>query len=159
MNLRRTLFITAFALSCAAGPAAAQFEQQQAPPCLKQLTALRDKAEARGKAVSAAEKRKAPLSEACKLLSAFAAAQAKMVKYAKDNATWCGIPPQVVQQMSLGHDRVAQVRNRVCKMAAAPPPPRGPTLSDALGTGIPDSSNIKTGRGTFDTLTGTPLGR
>jgi hypothetical protein len=43
-------------------------------------------------------------------------------------------------------------------MAAQPQRPAGPSLSDALGGPIPDSSNIKTGRGTFDTLTGTPLG-
>ncbi len=34
----------------------------------------------------------------------------------------------------------------------------GPTLSDALTAPVTDASNIKTGRGTFDTLTGTPLG-
>jgi hypothetical protein len=30
-------------------------------------------------------------------------------------------------------------------------------LSDALSGPVPDSNNIKTGRGTFDTLTGNPL--
>jgi hypothetical protein len=32
-------------------------------------------------------------------------------------------------------------------------------LSDALSSPVPDSNNIKTGRGTFDTLTGSPLGK
>jgi hypothetical protein len=49
-------------------------------------------------------------------------------------------------------------RTNVCLMAAQPQRPAGPSLSDALGAPITDSSNIKTGRGTFDTLTGTPLG-
>jgi hypothetical protein len=160
MNLRRALFITAFALVGTAGPAAAQFQaQQQEPPCLKAFSALRNKAEVTGKALMAGQKRKVPLTEACKLLGAFAEAQEKMLKYAKANATWCGIPPQIIERISLEQGKAAQARVRVCKMAANPPPPRGPTLSDALGTPAPDARNIRTGRGTFDTLTGTPLGK
>jgi hypothetical protein len=100
-----------------------------------------------------------PLSEACKLLTTFLAAEEKMLKYAKQNATWCGIPPQVVQQITLGHAKTTEVRTRVCKLAANPPRPAGPSLSDALGSGIPNANNIKTGRGTFDTLTGSPIGK
>jgi hypothetical protein len=45
-------------------------------------------------------------------------------------------------------------------MAEAPPPrPAGPSLSDALTSPVPDANNIKTGRGTFDTLTGSPIGK
>jgi hypothetical protein len=37
--------------------------------------------------------------------------------------------------------------------------PTGPSLSDALGTPIvPDASTTRTGPGTYDTLTGNPLG-
>jgi hypothetical protein len=121
--------------------------------------ALRNDAETKAQAVTAAQQRKAPLSEACKLLTAFAAAEEKMVKYAKENAGWCGIPPQVVQQISLGHARSKETRARVCQAAANPPRPPGPSLSEALGSGIPNANNIKTGRGTFDTLTGSPIGK
>jgi hypothetical protein len=161
MNLRRALFITAFALTGAAGPAAAQFPPapQQEPPCLKPFTVLRNDVEAKGKALMAAQKRKVPLNVACKMLGEFTAAQEKMLKYAKANATWCGIPPQAIQQIALGHANADKARVRICKMAAAPPRPTGPSLSDALNTGIPDANNIRTGRGTFDTLTGTPLGK
>jgi hypothetical protein len=159
MNLRRALFVSAFALAISAGPAAAQIQPQQEPPCAKTFFALRNNAEAKGKALMAAQKHKVPLNVACKLLGEFTAAQEKMLKYAKANATWCGIPPQIVQQIALGHANADKARIRVCKMAANPPPPRGPTLSDALNTGIPGANNIKTGRGTFDTLTGTPLGK
>jgi hypothetical protein len=160
MNLRRALFIAACVLPWAVGPAAAQFQPpQQEPPCMKDFAKLRNDAERLAGAVMAAQKRKVPLSEACKLLTAFAASQEKMLKYAKANATWCGIPPQIVQQISMGHANAVKARTNVCKMAAAPPRPAGPSLSDALGGGIPDPSNIKTGRGTFDTLTGTPLGK
>jgi hypothetical protein len=164
MNLRRALFIAAFVLPTAAGPALAQFQppqpqpQQEGPPCLKDFAKLRDDAEKRAAAVMAAQKNKVPLPEACKLLSAFAASQEKMLQFAKANQVWCGIPPNLIQQISLGHANVSKARTKVCQMAAQPQRPAGPSLSDALGAPIPDSSNIKTGRGTFDTLTGTPLG-
>jgi hypothetical protein len=175
MNLRRALLIAAVAFAGAAGPVAAQFQpaQQQPfqsppspfdqppqqPPCLKGFMALRNDTEHKGQAVMEAQKRKAPLSEACKLLTAFDAAEGKMLKYAKENASWCGIPPQIIQQISLGHAKTTEARARVCKLAANPPRPAGPSLSDALGSGIPNANNIKTGRGTFDTLTGTPIGK
>jgi len=159
MNLRRALFIAALALP--AGPALAQFQPppQQEPPCMKEFSALRDDAEHKAKAVMEAQKRKVALPEACKLLTALTEAQAKMLKYAKTNQVWCGIPPQIIQQMTAGQANASKARGNVCRMAAAPQRPAGPSLSDALGGGIPDRSNIKTGRGTFDTLTGTPLGK
>jgi len=52
-----------------------------------------------------------------------------------------------------------EIRGKVCQAAAAGPPrPAGPSLSDALSAPITDSKNIKSGGGTFDTLTGSPLG-
>ena len=94
---------------------------------------------------------------ACQLFNAFVAAQSKMLKYATDNATWCGIPNQVVSDLKGGITKTSEIRTRVCQAAAAPPRPAGPSLSDALSGPVPDSNNIKTGRGTFDTLTGNPL--
>ena len=61
-------------------------------------------------------------------------------------------------QLKKGHAKTADIRTKVCQAAAAPPQPAAPSLSDALTAPVPDSNNIKTGRGTFDTLTGTPLG-
>jgi hypothetical protein len=178
MNLRRALFIAAIVLLPAtAAPAAAQMQpapnpfdrpptanpfdqpaQRQEPPCLRDFVKLRDDTERHGQAVMAAQKAKVPLPEACKLLTAFAVSQDKMLAYAKKNQTACGIPPEIVQQITKGHANVAQARTKVCAMAAQPQRPAGPSLSDALGAPIPDSSNIKSGRGTYDTLTGTPLG-
>ena len=54
--------------------------------------------------------------------------------------------------------KVAEIRTKVCQVAAAPQRQQGPSLSDALSAPVPDSNNIKTGRGTYDTLTGSPLG-
>jgi len=172
MNLCRALFIAALALPIAAGPALAQVQPRQAPaspfdqppqqqgepPCMKDFVKLRDETEKQAAAVMAAQKNKVPLPEACRLLTLFTASQERFLAFAKKNETWCGIPPQLVQQISVAHTNVAKARTKVCQMAAQPQRPAGPSLSDALGTPVTNSSNIKTGRGTFDTLTGTPLG-
>lgn len=162
MNMRRALFIAALLVPGVAAPAAAQFQpmpRPQEPPCLKAFAKLRDDAQHKGEAIAKASKRKATPQEACRLFSALSAAEAKMVKYAVENATWCGIPAQAVAQMKQGHAKANEMRVKICRIAAAPRAPSGPTLSDALGGGIPDANNIKTGHGTYDTLTGAPIGR
>jgi hypothetical protein len=162
MNLRQRLAVAVIASSCVAGPAAAQFQPvmpQQQPPCYNEFAALRDDAAKKANAIRAAEKKKVPPTEACKLLTALAAAQNKMLQYAKANATWCGIPQQIISEIATGHKQADTIRARVCKVAANPPRPRGPTMGDALGVStVPDADNIKHGHGTFDTLTGSPLG-
>jgi hypothetical protein len=166
MNLRRTLLIAAWMFPVAIGQAAAQFQPmpqqqpQQEPPCVQEFGRLRDEAQKKASAIRAANERKATAKEACALFGAFSAAEVKMIKYASDNATWCGIPPEVVVTLNKGHAKTMEIRTRVCQAAAAPMQSAAPSLSDALSSGaIPDASNIKTGRGTYDTLTGTPLGK
>ena len=134
--------------------------QQQEPPCVKQFEKLRDEAATRAKRIEAASKAKQKPSPkvVCGLFNSFSSAEAKMIKFAVENQTWCGIPPQVIDQMKKGHARTSATRTRICQIAAAPPRPRGPSLSEALGATAPSAGNIKTGHGTFDTLTGTPLG-
>ena len=160
MNLRRALLIAACLMPFGVAPAAAQFPPapQQAPPCVQEFARLRDDAGKKAAAIRAASAHKAPPAEACKLFNAFSAAEEKMVKYAEANSVWCGIPPQIITQIKQQHAKTAEFRTRICQAAAAPPRPVGPTLSDSLGAPITDSHNIKTGRGTFDTLTGSPLG-
>ena len=159
MSMRRALAAAVVLIPLATGQAAAQFPGQE-PPCLKDFAVLRNDTEKKGMAIKAASDRHVPASEACHLLNLFTVAEAKMIKYAETNAAWCGIPPDVVKQMKQSHAKALNMRTVVCKAAAAPAAPAGPSLSDALGAPIavaPDS--IKPGRGTFDTLTGTPLGR
>ena len=163
MNVRRAMFITALSLAGAASPALAQTQPGfgQPPPCFKKYSELRGEAEVKAKAIEAAGKRKQKPSaqEACRLFTAFSAAEAKLIKYASENGTWCGIPPQVVKQMKESHAHLTVTRTRICRVAAAQMArPRGPTLSDALGSSAPNADNIRTGRGTFDTLTGSALG-
>ena len=161
MSLRRALF-AACMTALYAGTANAQFQppaaKQQEPPCVQEFFKLRDEAEKKGLAIKAANERKASPKEACQLFGAFITAQTKMLKYANENGVWCGIPKQVSDQIKLAVTKVSEIRTKVCQ-AAANPAVRPPSLSDALSSPVPDSNNIKTGRGTFDTLTGTPLGK
>lgn len=161
MSLHRAL-LAACVLALYAGGAKAQFQpaapQQQAPPCVQEFMKLRDDAEKKGAAIKAAGERKAPPREACQLFTVFVAAQSKMLKYATDNSVWCGIPTQVVANLKEGIAKTSDIRTKVCQ-AASRPQQSGPSLSDALSSPVPNSNNIKTGRGTFDTLTGSPLGK
>lgn len=136
-----------------------QQQQQQEPPCFKEFMALRGEAEKRGKALQAAGQRKVKPVEACRLFNDLQAAEVKLIKYAETNASWCGIPTDLIKQMKDGHSKVMEIRTRVCQAAAQPQRAPGPTLGEALGANrVPDASNIKSGKGTYDTLTGTPLG-
>ena len=106
---------------------------QQTPPCVQEFFKLRDEAEKRAAAIKAANERKASPKEACQLFTALATSQSKMLKFATENSPWCGIPPQVIEQIKQGTAKVAEIRTKVCQVAAAPPRRSGPSLSDALG--------------------------
>jgi hypothetical protein len=135
--------------------------QQGPPPCVQEFMRLRDDTEKKGNAIRAASERHVNAKVACGLFNSFTAAEGKLLKYASEGVTTCGIPKQVVEQIKTGHGKALEMRTKVCQAAQAQAqgaaPARQPTLSDALGAPVTDSSNIKTGRGTFDTLTGTPL--
>jgi hypothetical protein len=132
---------------------------QQAPPCVQEFFKLRDDAEKKAGAIRAANERKASPHEACQLFGALLTAQNKMFKYASENTAWCGIPPQVATELKQAITKVSEIRTKICQAAAAPAARQAPSLSDALTNPVPDSNNIKTGRGTFDTLTGNPIGK
>src|SRR4029079_10164460 len=138
-------------------PNSAKTQKRKPQPCAPASSRRREATEKRAAAITAAGERKASPKEACQLFGAFVTAQTKMLKFANENATWCGIPNQVMVSLKEGLAKTSEIRNRVCQVAAAPPRPAGPSLSDALSGPVPDSNNIKTGRGTFDTLTGNPL--
>jgi hypothetical protein len=133
--------------------------QSQMPPCMDEFAPLRDETEKRAKAVQAASKRKPSPQEACRLFTALVAAQTKMNKFVVAKGAACSIPKEVGEQIKLAITKTDEVRARVCDVASRPAVPSGPSLSEALGTSrLSDPSNIKRGGGTFDTLTGTPLG-
>ncbi len=132
--------------------------QRQGPACAQEFGKLRDDAQKRASAIQAASARKASPKEACGLFNAFSAAEVKMIKYVADNGASCGIPPEILANLKKGHARTSEIRTKVCQAAARPAQPAAPSLSDALTAPVADSKNIRTGGGTFDTLSGTPLG-
>lgn len=141
-------------------------QQQAGPPpgaeeCQKGFLPLRADAEAKANAIKAAGKRKAPPAEACKLIGNFAQAEVKMIKFVEANASKCGIPPQVGEQMKKGHVSTAQLQTKVCNVAAqGAAAPAGPSLSEALGSAsVPEAKPGRKGGSTFDTLNGNVLTR
>jgi hypothetical protein len=134
--------------------------QQGPPPACQQILTSRDETAKHGQALQAAGKKKAPPEELCKLFKAFIAAESKFVKGLEEHSTTCGVPPDVIKQVKLGHSKASQTAKNVCDAAAQGPRPTGPSLSDALGTTptVPNVSSSR-GQGTFDTLMGSPLVR
>jgi hypothetical protein len=132
----------------------------QEPPCFKDFVALRTDAEKKRGAIEAASKKKVPPQVACRLFGDYSASEVKLIKFVTSNIEKCGMPKELLDNLNKGHAQTTQIRTRVCEVAAAgPPKPAGPRLSDVLGSPVPDASNVKPGRGTFDTLSGSPLAR
>jgi hypothetical protein len=105
-------------------------------------------------AIRAAGDKKLSREEVCPLFQKFAASEARMLKFLTDNQRNCGVPPDAIKTVKTNHARTLQMRTAVCSAA----PRMGPSLSDALSSPIlPDADEKKPGRGTFDTLTGSPL--
>src|SRR6516162_8896414 len=131
--------------------------------CTKNFMPLREEAEKRGKLIKAASDRHAPPDEACKLIGNYSQAELKMVKYVEANATKCGIPPQIPDQLKAGHKNTEAMLKKVCNVAEQVKTrgSGGPTLSDGLGsaTAVPEVNTAKKGGSTFDTLNGNVLAR
>lgn len=131
--------------------------------CMKGFVPLREEAEKRGKMIKAASERHAPPDEACKLIANFSQAEVKMIKYVETNATKCGIPPQIADQLKTGHKNTEAMEKRVCNVAEQIQKrgPAGPSLSEVLGsaTSAPEVTTAKKGGSTFDTLNGNVLER
>lgn len=132
-------------------------EPSEAQKVCLTFPSIREDVEKGAAGIRSASERKAAREEVCPLFKSFAAKEAKMVKFLETNQKLCGVPPNVVTQVKQNHAKTIQIRNNVC---SAGPAPSGPTLSDALGGPvIADDTNVRTGRGTFDTLTGNALQR
>jgi hypothetical protein len=130
-----------------------------APPCMAEFIKLREEVEKKGVAAKAAGQKHVGREEMCKLITAYAATEAKWVKFTEGSVQTCGIPPQVANQLKQVHSNTEQTREKVC--AAGGPVPGGgpPSLSDALGTTKLATPETAKGNGTFDTLTGSAIGK
>ena len=139
------------------GPSMMGGPPPQASPICANFPRLRDEAKTKADAISAIGKRHGDRKEMCAAVQNFTAAEDKVVKFLEDNKTRCGVPEQAVAQAKAMHAHTMQFRDTVC---AEGPKAKTPTLSDAIGTPSLDTgANTRTGRGTFDTLTGNPLAK
>ncbi|HEY4973240.1 MAG TPA: hypothetical protein VII41_06505 [Steroidobacteraceae bacterium] len=152
---------TSFPVTGAAPLAGAGFERAPGPPqqqagvseqCMKAFLPLREEAEKRGKLIKVASERHASPVEACELIKNFSQAEIKMMKYVESHSKECGIPPQVPQQMKVGHKNTENMQQKG---------PAGPSLSEVLGSAaaLPEATTTKKGASTFDTLNGNVLTR
>jgi hypothetical protein len=114
-----TLLSTLAAASFPAVPLLAQDtlspERQRA--CKEGFTTLREDAEAKGQLIKAASERHAPPGEACQLISSYALASAKIIRYVEANAAECSIPASFLEQLKAGHQRTDDLRIKVCAKA------------------------------------------
>jgi hypothetical protein len=150
------LLVLGGAISAGTAPAVAQ----AGPPQCAAFTTLSAEAKKKADAVQAAIKAKVDRSEICTLMTNFVASEGKVIKFLEDNKTWCGVPDDAIKMSKMNHEKSLKFREVACNSAAAGPAPKPPTLSDAIKMPSVDSAtNTKTGRGTFDTLTGNPLSR
>jgi hypothetical protein len=134
-----------------------------AEACMKGFMPLREDAEKKGKMIKAASDRHATPDEACKIISNYSAAEVKMIRYVETNATKCGIPGSVADQLKAGHKNTEGLEKKVCTVAEQVKTrgPMGPSLSDVLGTAssVPEATASRKGGSTFDTLNGNVLQR
>jgi hypothetical protein len=127
------------------------------PPAIcNNFVKLKEEAELRGRGIQEASKTH-DRKVMCGAVTHFVEQETKVVKFLVDNQTTCGVPEQALSSAKASHQKTVEFRDKVCAEA---PPPKPPSLSDALGTPTLDTGkNTKTGRGTLDSLTGNPLAR
>jgi len=139
-------------------PGAAGAQSPQATNC-NDFQAIAAEAQKRGSAVGAAIKAKVDRKQLCTLMTTFVAAEGNALKFLQDNRVWCGVPDQVITVSKANHEKSLKFRTAACSEDG--PRPKAPSLSDAIKepSGVDTEKNTKTGRGTFDTLTGNPLAK
>ncbi len=154
--MKRSLAMVLALLAFVAGT---RLASAQAPPQCNDFVRLRDDAQEKAAAVRTAGEHKAERKEICTLVSRFYTAEAAVVKFLEANKTWCGIPEEAIKTAKANHERTLKFRVAACTEAPVARP-KPPSLSDAISTPSVDTAgNTKTGRGTFDSLTGNPLAR
>jgi hypothetical protein len=134
LTIRRLIVPLTVAVFAGAAPTTSSaFEGGPAPAsqaglsddCMKEFAPLREEAEQRGKLIKVASERHGPPDEACKLIGNFGQAEIKMIRYVQTNASRCGIPPQISDQLMSGHRNTESMQKKVC--AVAQQQQRGPS--------------------------------
>ena len=105
----------------------------------------------------------APPDEACKLITNFGQAETNMIRYVEKHSADCGIPPQIADQLKVGHKNTEGLQSKVCAVAKQVQQrgPAGPSLSEVLGSSasVPEATVSRKGGSTFDTMNGNVLAR
>jgi hypothetical protein len=84
------------------------------PPCMAEYVKLREDVQKKGMAAKAAGERKVPREEMCKLITSYAASEAKWVKFTEAGVQTCGIPAEVANQLKQVHANTEQTREKIC---------------------------------------------
>jgi hypothetical protein len=130
-----------------------------APPCMAEFTKLREDVEKKGIAAKAAGQKHVAREEMCKLISSYAAAEAKWVKFAETGVSSCGIPPQIATQLKQVHSNTEQTREKICTAGPGGGPAAAPSLHEALGMDrtVTQDSTKTAGSGVMETMTGSAV--
>jgi hypothetical protein len=129
-----------------------------AQQCMAEFAKLRDEVQKQGMAAKAAGQRKAPREEMCKLITNYAASEAKWVSFTVAGVSNCGIPPQIANQLKEVHAHTEKTKAQICAAGPAGGGGGAMSISEALGTTRVATPDLyKGGNGTFDTLTGSAI--
>jgi hypothetical protein len=122
MTLRRTiLFAFAFAV-VATTDLLAQVTSTGKRPCDDELMSLREEVSKRANDVRGPQQHIWSVIERCRLMAGISEAEANMIKYAEDNATWCGIPANEIRAMKAVRTWNQKLHDSFCDTAADPIP-------------------------------------
>lgn len=145
------------------GQQAAPAQSEQLPPCLKDFIPLREEVEKRFEVVKTTMAKKPTAAEACTILTRFTQAETALITFLDKNSSTCPFPPGLADNIKATHVKSDSFKKQACTAAAQQQQrvarPAQPTLSDAFGSPAPNAANTRSGGGTFDTLSGSPLGR
>jgi hypothetical protein len=131
--------------------------------CQGTVNSLMSQRDQAGKALQAANKRKADAKVACGLLRNYVGVESKMLKFLRANKTTCGVPDNFLKQLADAHAQSSQMSTKVCQVAAnggGGGAPRTPSsgLSEALGVNtIGGNATGEKPSAVFDTLHGNVL--
>lgn len=131
-------------------------------PCEKDIVSLRQAIERDGNIVKTSIQKKADRTIVCGNLKKFAVTEAKFVTFLTKNQQWCGVPPQIIDQLKKNHGHTLKLRGQACATGPAQAQrPQGSGLSEALGTtrAIGPSAGSAGNAGAFGTLSGNALAR
>lgn len=131
--------------------------------CQGQVSSLMAQRDQAGKALQAANKRKADVKTACGLLKNYVSIENKLLKFVTSAKVQCGVPDNFIKQLGEAHAKSSQMSTKVCQAAAnGGGAIRGPSagLSEALGVNtVGGYRGGEKPSAVFDTLHGNVLGQ